>query len=178
MSDHELYSEDDSDSSRGLSEDIPHETTIPEARQITLARARDFRALLVKYIRRYVPDATESEPEATEPPSLKGSHAALLPLLRLIPFVLALLFVLSFFWDFPGMSVTVFGTFLTLDGVLRIVAVSGLIGFNQLGCNHDVIQSSQGTPFTRAGAYSGAARTGNLSPGTNRFGRADQRGDH
>ena len=129
MSDHELYSEDDSDSSRGLTEDIPHETTIPEARQITLARARDFRALLVKYIRRYVPDATESEPEATEPPSLKGSHAALLPLLRLIPFVLALLFVLSFFWDFPGMSVTVFGTFLTLDGVLRIVAVGGLIGF-------------------------------------------------
>jgi len=110
-------------------DDIPHETTVPEARQITLARARDFRALLGKYIRRYVPVSTSTEDETTEPPQLKGSHAALLPLLQVIPLVLLVLFALSFFWDFSGMSVTVFGTVLTLDGVLRIVAVSGLIGF-------------------------------------------------
>jgi len=147
MSERDFHSEDDSvtpdsddlsgpgsvlphdDESSGLKTDTAHETTIPEARQITLARARDFRALLGKYIRRYVPAADVKDEEEIEQPQLKGSHAALLPLLRLIPVILIILFVLSFFWDFSDASITVFGTILALDGLLRIVAVSGLIGF-------------------------------------------------
>jgi uncharacterized membrane-anchored protein YjiN (DUF445 family) len=105
------------------------ETTIPEARQITLARARDFRALLGKYVRRYLPQSEGKEEKSLEPPKLQGSHAALLPLLQMIPVVLIALFLGSFFWDFAGMSVTVFANTFPLDGLLRMVSVSGLIGF-------------------------------------------------
>ncbi len=42
---------------------------------------------------------------------------------------LSALFVFSFFWDFPGSSLTILGKILDLEGLLRIVAVSGLIGF-------------------------------------------------
>jgi len=104
-------------------------TTIPEARQITRARVRDLRALLAKYIHRHSPRTEKKETDDFEAPSLKGTHAALLPLLRLIPFSLALLFAFSFVWDFTGVVLTVFGTSYILEGLLRIVAVSGLIGF-------------------------------------------------
>jgi uncharacterized membrane-anchored protein YjiN (DUF445 family) len=38
-------------------------------------------------------------------------------------------FAASFAWDFPGMAFTVAGRTVVVDGLLRIVAVSGLIGF-------------------------------------------------
>ena len=50
-------------------------------------------------------------------------------MLRGVPIVLLGLFVTSFFWDFDGLSTTFFGSVLPLEGVLRIVSVSGMIGF-------------------------------------------------
>lgn len=96
---------------------------------MTRATATDFRKLLSTYVRRHAPPAQDGEKRIPEPPRLAGSHAALLPLLQLIPWVLGLTFAVSFVWDFPGMQLTVFGTVLPLEGLLRIVAVSGLIGF-------------------------------------------------
>lgn len=104
-------------------------STIPEARQITRARARDLRDLLAKYIRRHSPKTEKKATEDFDAPSLKGTHAALLPLLKLIPFSLAFLFAFSFVWDFTGITLAVFGTNYVLEGLLRMVAVSGLIGF-------------------------------------------------
>ena len=104
-------------------------SSIPEAKAVTRARVRDIRSLLAKYIRRHAPSQSVGQEAPPEPPQLKGAHARLLPILRLIPVTLSVLFILSFFWDFPGVVLAVFGTVLDLEGLLRIVAVSGLIGF-------------------------------------------------
>ena len=103
--------------------------TIPEARQVTRARVRDLRALLAKYIRLHTPPRDQKESADEEPPRLTGTHAALLPVLRLIPLGLLLLFGFSFLWDFSGMDLAIFGRVYPVEGLLRIVAVSGLIGF-------------------------------------------------
>jgi uncharacterized membrane protein YheB (UPF0754 family) len=39
------------------------------------------------------------------------------------------IFAVSFLWDFPGMSIHLWGHAVALDGLLRILSVSGLIGF-------------------------------------------------
>jgi len=49
--------------------------------------------------------------------------------MRVIPWILVAGFGASFLWDFPGMSVRLFGYTLELNGLLRILSVSGLIGF-------------------------------------------------
>jgi len=103
--------------------------TIQEARAITRQRVRDFRSLIAKYTRRHLPEVPPRREEAHEPPRVTGTHARVLPLLKLIPSVLAVGFGVSFVWDFPGMRTSVFGYQLELAGLLRIVTVSGLIGF-------------------------------------------------
>lgn len=53
----------------------------------------------------------------------------MLRLLALIPYLLLMLFGLSFFWDFPGMSWTLWGYTLSFGGLLKIISISGLIGY-------------------------------------------------
>jgi hypothetical protein len=113
----------------GPSEEVLPVGSIPEARQITRARARDLRALLSKYVLRHRPPSAPKPVVEMEPPRLTGAHAKLLPILRVIPASLVLLFGFSFVWDFTGISFTLFGTTYFLEGLLRIIAVSGLIGF-------------------------------------------------
>ena len=76
-----------------------------------------------------MPERTAPKSAVPEPPKMAGSYAHLLPILQLIPTVLLILFGVSFFWDFPGMTLTAFGLDLELDGIIRILSVSGLIGF-------------------------------------------------
>lgn len=103
--------------------------TLPEARQLTRARARDLRSLVTRYVSRHLPAPTPKADAAEAPPRLVGGHAQLLPLLRLIPFALGALFVVSFWWDFNGIVLSPFGYTLNLEGLLRILSVSGMIGF-------------------------------------------------
>ena len=73
---------------------------------------------------------TRAEGSSVEaPPRTVGTYARWLPVLRLVPWVLALTFVASFAWDFPGTSFTIGGRTVVVEGLIRIVAVSGLIGF-------------------------------------------------
>lgn len=104
-------------------------SSIPEARAITRAKARDLRALLGTYVRRHLPPPSGKERVVAEPPRTTGSHARIMPVLAAIPWLLAALFLVSFAWDFDGMSVTFAGRTLVLDGLLRVLSVSGLIGF-------------------------------------------------
>jgi uncharacterized membrane protein YheB (UPF0754 family) len=53
----------------------------------------------------------------------------ILTLLKPIPWILLATFILSFFWDFQGSSVTLFGMSLNFEGILKIISVSGMIGF-------------------------------------------------
>ncbi len=103
--------------------------TLRAAREATKARARDLRGLLTRHVRRHWPQAEPPARATPAPPRATGSYARLLPLLRLIPWALAALFAVSFAWDFPGITLTLLGYELALDGLLRITSVSGLIGF-------------------------------------------------
>ena len=104
--------------------------SIPEAKAVTRKRAHDLGLLVARYVRRHLParPPTTAAP-VPEPPRLKGRLGQILPVMRLIPWVLGVLFAVSFAWDFPGATVELFGRVLPVEGLLRILAVSGLIGF-------------------------------------------------
>jgi uncharacterized membrane protein YheB (UPF0754 family) len=59
-----------------------------------------------------------------EQPELK-----ILSYLRPVPWVLLCIFLFSFYWDFDAFHVTLFGNELEMQGLLRIISVSGFIGF-------------------------------------------------
>lgn len=103
--------------------------TLPEAKEVTKARAHDLRAMVGKYVQRHLPAPPQKPVLHDEPPRLVGDHAHWLPLLRTVPWVLGLLFVLSFVWDFNGITITLFGTSVLLEGLLLRLSVSGLIGY-------------------------------------------------
>jgi uncharacterized membrane-anchored protein YjiN (DUF445 family) len=107
-----------------------HPRSLPEAKRITRERARDLGGLIVKYARRHFPEMDKRpEAETEAPPKMTGTHAVALRFLRVIPVILGALFLASFFWDFDGISADVFGRLVQFEGLLRVTAVSGLIGF-------------------------------------------------
>ena len=63
------------------------------------------------------------------PPRRKSEHRWLLNVLFVIPFLLLAIFIFSFYWDFNGYEATLFGHNFDFEGILRIVSISGLIGF-------------------------------------------------
>lgn len=73
--------------------------------------------------------SSSSEPAQKAPPRMERHSSVLLTLLSLFPYLLLLTFLVSFFWDFNGLSVTALGNTLPFEGLLRIISVSGLIGF-------------------------------------------------
>jgi uncharacterized membrane-anchored protein YjiN (DUF445 family) len=72
-------------------------------------------------------EKTDSEKPSIVKP--KQDHPVLLRALSTIPYLLGLLFALSFTWDFNGLNLSLFGYTFTFEGLLRILSVSGLIGF-------------------------------------------------
>ena len=101
---------------------------LPQAQATTRAYVYDLWALLKKYGTRHSP--TSPPPQAVTPPLPPVSiHVPALRYLQMTPAILTALFVVSFVWDFPGLSFHVGNTPVTLDGLLRMLSVSGLIGF-------------------------------------------------
>jgi uncharacterized membrane protein YheB (UPF0754 family) len=92
-------------------------------------RYRNLRALVTRYVRQHLPQTPSARAPMDEPPRAVGTHAAVLPYLRAVPLALAAAFAASFAWDFAGLQLTIWGHTLVFDGLLRIVSVSGLIGF-------------------------------------------------
>ena len=64
-----------------------------------------------------------------EPPRRGQGYARWLPLLRAVPWLLAGVFAFSFVWDFADVTLSLGPYPIALDGLLRIVSVSGWIGF-------------------------------------------------
>jgi uncharacterized membrane protein YheB (UPF0754 family) len=88
------------------------------------------------YIRRHFQfeDALRFGEEALPPPAprirSKPWRAFALRLLKVIPWLCIAGFGASFFWDFPnGMALHLFGQTLPLQGLIKMVSVSGLIGY-------------------------------------------------
>lgn len=67
--------------------------------------------------------------ERVAPPKNVTEKKTLLRLLLLFPYVLLITFIISFFWDFNGLSTSVFGYQIAFEGLMRILSISGLIGF-------------------------------------------------
>jgi len=68
--------------------------------------------------------------EQRKRPTLPGmQNKFLLSTLRLLPILLFISFLFSFYWDFDGVTYTGNSFYLTFDGLIKIVSVSGLIGF-------------------------------------------------
>lgn len=53
----------------------------------------------------------------------------ILKFLKPIPWILCGLFLGSFLWDFPGVSAEIFVLSLQFEGIIRIISVSGMIGY-------------------------------------------------
>lgn len=61
-------------------------------------------------------------------PKLKKS-VWLMRFLEIFPYFLGIVFIVSLFWDLDGVSVHIAGNTIALDGLMRILSVSGIISF-------------------------------------------------
>jgi hypothetical protein len=116
-----------------LIENIPEsvlqvEELLPHVRAETRAHVVDLWDLLKKYGTRHSPTPSSSPVTTPSLPSV-SIHVPALHYLRMTPAILTTLFIVSFVWDFPRMSFQVWNTSVALDGLLRMLSVSGLIGF-------------------------------------------------
>ncbi|WP_340102574.1 DUF445 family protein [Rhodohalobacter sp. 8-1] len=82
--------------------------------------------IIKTYIRVDLPADDENGRDVSPPAAEKSG---ILTFLRPIPWLLALLFAFSFYWDFSGITLTFWGFTLEFTGLFRILSVSGLIGF-------------------------------------------------
>ncbi len=73
------------------------------------------------------PSSGEESPQ--QPPKSSALPSAGMLMLRIWPWILLAGFAFSFFWDFSGQQLNLFGYVVSLEGLLRIVSISGLIGF-------------------------------------------------
>lgn len=75
----------------------------------------------------------ENEPAVKSVQKLKKPDKTpklrILSILKPVPWLLLALFIFSFLWDFNGYIVSIFGIQLHFEGILRIISVSGMIGF-------------------------------------------------
>lgn len=83
--------------------------------------------LLGKYFHIH-PEISASKTNDTGPDK-KDINSRIITFLKPVPWLLGALFLFSFFWDFNGYSITLLNYQLSLEGLLRIISVSGFIGF-------------------------------------------------
>lgn len=84
--------------------------------------------IVQKQIEKQSNDEKLSPPRIT-PPKKESKYKILLKLLFLFPVLLIGTFIGSFYWDFNGVQTTVFGYLIEFEGLMRILSISGLIGF-------------------------------------------------
>ncbi|SMO61857.1 DUF445 domain-containing protein [Fodinibius sediminis] len=98
------------------------------AQEKTQRQARRLWQLLIKYSK--IDELSSSkEPVHEAPESEQRYSSTALTLLSLVPYLLLGTFIISFFWDFDDLALEAFGYTLQFQGLLRIISVSGLIGF-------------------------------------------------
>lgn len=107
---------------------MDEKNNIPDNRE--RAGESDGLSRLSKLIKSAIESDTK-EAAATKPYIAAPDHAKLKVLLYLkpIPWILIVLFLFSFFWDFDNLALPLMGWEFSLQGILKIISVSGLIGF-------------------------------------------------
>ena len=103
---------------------------VETAKTATRSHGRELVGLVVQYGKEHVPTPPEKAAVADAgPPKMVGRVGQLIPFLQVIPWLLAVVFAVSFWWDFDGLGVVLFGGTFALGGLLKVLSVSGLIGF-------------------------------------------------
>lgn len=103
------------------------DSALQAAKKHTRQSAKSLWSIINRY--RQPPKAPSSDSVGKDISAFQHQRSGLLRILAVIPYILAALFVGSFFWDFDGLTYTVFGHKFYFPGLLRILSVSGLIGF-------------------------------------------------
>lgn len=89
---------------------------------------KQFWGILQKQIEKQT-DSEQDQVSRISPPKKEGKYKILLKLLFLFPLLLIGTFITSFYWDFDGVQTTLFGFSVEFEGLMRILSISGLIGF-------------------------------------------------
>lgn len=98
------------------------------AKEKTREHARYLWQIVARYTR--IEDISKPSAPPPSPPARNKLHSSvLIQVLSSVPYLLILMFGISFFWDFTGISAEFWGIFLQFEGLLKIISVSGLIGF-------------------------------------------------
>ena len=63
------------------------------------------------------------------PQNIHPKKKWLINLLFFFPILLLAGFLISFWWDFTGISLSIFGSIIDLEGLLKILSIGGLIGY-------------------------------------------------
>jgi len=114
-------------------EDQPlQKNTVDSALEVAKQKTREHAKSLWQIISRHSRSYRFLEEDAKQKPNLEQfrfKNRRFLQLLFVIPYLLLGLFLLSFYWDFQRISLTVWEYPLQFEGLLKIVSVSGLIGY-------------------------------------------------
>lgn len=115
-------------SKQQLNTDDKSDNAFSVAKEKTRIHARQLWQIVSQYSQ--IDDLTGSQPKPKDQPVRKRNYSStLINILVTVPYLLAITFVISFFWDFNGVSTDVWGISLQFQGLLKIISVSGLIGF-------------------------------------------------
>ncbi len=96
-------------------------------------KTKEHAGYLWQIIRRYthIGELSETIPASKPQPKRRRTHSnTLISVLSVVPYLLITLFITSFLWDFDGWTATVWEYHLQFEGLLKILSVSGLIGFS------------------------------------------------
>ena len=109
-------------------ENVETNSALQAAKDKTRTQGKQLWAILKEHSNFNQLSSTSTQ-EHNTPPRPQHHSSVLLTTLSLFPYLLGLTFTLSFFWDFDGLSATIWNYTLEFEGLLKITSVSGLIGF-------------------------------------------------
>lgn len=105
---------------------IPHSEN---SRQPENDQIQSLGSIIASYLS-FGKESSGKTPESRNPDhKIKPKKSVYGFLLQLTPWVLLILFLFSFYWDLNNIQANIFGRVYELEGLIRIVSVSGLIGF-------------------------------------------------
>lgn len=115
-------------SEKKLSTEKSHDSALEVAKEKTREHARNLWQMVARYskLRDLSPTTDKS---SVQPPRESRYSSVLINTLTVFPYLLGTVFGISFFWDLNGISLEAFGYLLNFEGLLKIISVSGLIGF-------------------------------------------------
>ncbi|MDX1671551.1 MAG: DUF445 family protein [Balneolaceae bacterium] len=116
------------DEERQLQTDEQSNGALEVAKEKTRRYARHLWQIVSRYSARASTGDEVYRPQDI-PERFEYKHPLLLTLLGVVPYLLVAAFGVSLFWDFEGVSYSVQGYILEFEGLLKILSVSGLIGF-------------------------------------------------